>query len=110
MDVHRRHVAKKKAAPAIVHEQGDYHAFPDDPEDEGEVKYHSRPPEAARTLATTSGPSWASYVGSYLSWVYEWLPAWSAFSWLLRYGPPEEQVTKRCDATVCWMLTSRSLR
>jgi engulfment and cell motility protein 2 len=31
-----------------------------------------------------------SYVGEYLQWFYTFLPSWSAFSTLLRYGPKEE--------------------
>ena len=98
MDVHRRRgggggAGRKKAATQLHHEQGEYHAFPEEREEE-EDKYHSRPPEAPRSAVTTvatSGASWSAYVGSYLSWLYDWLPAWSAFSWLLHYGPPEEQ-------------------
>jgi hypothetical protein len=101
MDVHRRHAPKKKAAPSVVHEQGDYVAYDDAADDADDDKYRSRPAMAPRTtIATTSGPSWTTYVGTYLSWVYDWLPAWSAFSWLLRYGPPEEQVRQRTRARV----------
>ncbi len=97
MDVHRRRGGasggggRRKGATHVEHEQAEYHAFPE--EEEEEEKYHSRPPEAPRSAvaAAGSGASWAAYVEAYLTWLYDWLPAWSAFAWLLRYGPREEQ-------------------
>ncbi len=93
MDVHRRRGAQKRAVTRHVEqEQQEYVAFDENKED----KYHSRSPVQASGGAG-GGESWAAYVGSYVSWLYDLLPSWSAFAWLLRYGPSEEPFEMMSD-------------
>lgn len=80
MEVRRRHHGGG-ARHEVAHEASWDH-------ESEEVKYHSLGELEAASPAAAAAAS--SSLWSYLSWLYDMLPSWTAFSWLLRYGPTEE--------------------